>query len=84
MSEQRTSDLVAQLRDLENLPHKVTKIAAEDLFGAAADKIENLERLLRGGIQLVESLRVFGNDNVHRYDVPPWLDKARAAVKENT
>lgn len=44
------------------------------------ERIEELEQLLRSGIQLVESLKVFGNDNIHKYDVPAWLGMVKGKL----
>lgn len=73
-------NLLARLDTLVDITPGVTAIADADLFKDAAERIRFLEETVRQAIYLVEGLRVFGNDNIHRYDVPPWLNKARAAV----
>lgn len=47
----------------------------------AAELAQAHERI-KSGIQLVQKLRKFGNDNVHKFDVRPWLDAASRMLEE--
>lgn len=77
------TNLVSRLRDeaKEQEADWVATFYKPELLVEAADELERLRAALEGGRLLVEKLRVFGNDNVHKYDVPPWLASTKALLR---
>lgn len=46
-------------------------------LGVAMFERDRLRAALNSAVLMVEKLKVFGDDNVQRYDVKPWLEKVR-------
>ena len=60
-----------------NCPHCGKQVPAPLSDQARQDRIMEL---LKGARLMIEKLRVFGNDNVHKYDVQLFLDAIDAAL----